>query len=69
MNLQQPANDEGEDNFLRRDVVSTCVHGSVRVYVCVCAGYLASSLAHMPSVTQPPHRNPKLGRLVRTRDL
>lgn len=55
--------------------VYKCVYVHGRVCVCVrrCmharVDYPASSLAHMPSVTQPPHRNPKLGRLVSTRNL
>lgn len=73
MNLRRPVSDEGKDGFLQRDVVPMCVHACVymcmSVRVCVAADYPASSLAHMPSVTQPPHRNPKLGRLACTRDL
>lgn len=79
MNLQRPANDEGKDDFLQQDVVSMCTYASVYVCVvtsvcvcvtaCTCVDYPVSSLAHMPSVTQPPHRNPKLGRLVSTRNL
>lgn len=75
MNLQRAANDEGKDDFLQQDAVSMCVHACACVHACVCIAprtcvdYPASLSPHMPSVTQPPHRNPKLGRLVCTRNL
>lgn len=76
MNLQRPANDdEGKDDFLQQDVVSMGVYACVYMHIAVCASsharvdYPTSSSAHMPSVTQPPRRNPKLGRLVCTHNL
>ena len=76
MNLRRLANDEGKDNFLQWDMVSMCMNGFMSVCVCVfvslsavCVEDPESSLAHMPSVTQPSQRNPKLGRLVCTHNL
>lgn len=49
--------------------VRACVHACVCIAPRTCVDYPASLSPHMPSVTQPPHRNPKLGRLVCTRNL
>lgn len=49
--------------------VCTCAWLCLCIAACTYVDYPVSSLAHMPSVTQPSHRNPKLGRLVCTHNL
>lgn len=64
MNLQQPPNREEKRWLLAVSPrVRVCAFTHTRV------DYPASLSARMRGVTQPPPRNPKLGRLVCTRDL
>lgn len=65
MNLQQAPNDEENDDFLQFSGVCMCVRTLPHTRV-DCPAPLSP---RMHSVTQPPPRNPKLGRLVCTSDL
>lgn len=67
LNPWRPAHNERKDDF-QSDTRSMCLHACV-YHLMLSVLNTPSSVAHVPSVTQPPRRNPKLGRLVCTHNL